>query len=99
MRGGVDMRGGVEGGMGPVFLGKGRVLECLDCGSDDLDSVIDSSVVLRLQVTVSNDESVIEREHVSFSSVNMLVLNEDNTHLIVSSPAAKCANPGCDHPG
>jgi hypothetical protein len=36
------------------------ILVGMDCGSDDLDSVMDSSVVLWLQVMVSNDESVIE---------------------------------------
>jgi hypothetical protein len=42
------------------------VLAGVDCGSDDLDSVMDSSVALQLQVMVSNDESIIEHENVNF---------------------------------
>jgi hypothetical protein len=41
----------------------------VDSGSDDLDSVMDSLVVLRLQVTVSNDESINEYERVKFQKI------------------------------
>jgi hypothetical protein len=62
---GLCKRAVVEGGMSAGFFEE-QVLADVDCGSDDLDSVMDSLVILQLQVTVSNDESIIEHENVNF---------------------------------
>jgi hypothetical protein len=48
---------GGDGGTGIDLLG---ALVCVDCVREDLDKVMDS-VVLRLQVTVSTDESTRKR--------------------------------------
>jgi hypothetical protein len=57
---------------------------------DDLDKVIVSLTVLRIQVIVSNDESNLEYEHITN-------LDDLFTYLIGSYFQASGAGPGCDH--
>lgn len=69
----------------------GMVL-CVDCAHEVLESVIDSSVVLRFQVTVPTDESMISdvsRQY--FGDVRR------NTYLLGSYDRANSVDLECDH--